>query len=263
MKKINKKIGAVALAGTLVAGVGLSQVPVSYASSNSVPKILIGSNLLKNPPQGSAYNYVEYNQSRSNYTAIHLGYGAEFNKFIKQVPLKKNNNKDMLITVKHFRHERIPNYFYLDNNNRYFYLDFVDGAEFAKNLDKLDRYRTQKRPIVVKIGNDYFGFFFSLTSNQQNVLPIYQLAKSYGFNVHYAHSSNNSYGKATINSHISNILKAYKNVNKKQLEEPKISGQNVFNNGDEFASALKTEAINIPSGFSRYRIGTYDFILQK
>ena len=192
MKKINKKISAVALAGTLIAGTGLSQGLVGHADSGFVPKTLLAANLLKNDPQGGAYTAVEKHQYDSNYNAIYLGKGAKFNKFIKRI---YQNKGDKLLIPQNYKNEKIPSYYRLQPNHKYFFLQFADGAEFSSNIHKLDPYKKQKDPIVVKIEDEYFGIFFYTTNHERNVMPIKQLGDSYGYEVFYAHSNSDPHGR--------------------------------------------------------------------
>lgn len=258
MKKINKKISAVALAGTLIAGTGLSQGLVGHADSGFVPKTLLSANLLKNDPQGGAYTAVEKHQYDSNYNAIYLGNGPKFNKFIKRI---YQNKGDKLLIPQNYKNEKIPSYYNLIPNHKYFYLEFTDGAEFSSNIHKLDKYKKQKDPIVVKIKNEYFGIFFYTTDHERNVMPIKQLGESYDFEVFYAHSNSDPHGKATMESFITKNDTFSEEEKKRLLEE--LNDDMVFLDAEELAYDLKNGIFTIPKGFSRCQIGNYEYIFSK
>lgn len=262
MKEINKKIGAVALAGTLIAGAGLaSQSSISNAEVGFIPKTLLGVELLKSYPITSAYGAVEKNQYTGNYNAIYLGYGAKFNKFIKRTEKKKNH---MFLIPQHEQvgdKETIPTYYDLKPNYRYFYLEFKDGAEFNSNINRLLELRNKRGtdPVVVKIDGDYFAIYFKATNHQRNVMPIKQLGESYGFRVVYADATTAN-GKASVESNIMRLEKDPAKM-KKLLDGPDESS--TFMDSEDFAYHLRYKGLKIPGGLSRYRIGDYEYLFEK
>lgn len=270
MKEINKKIGAVALAGTLIVGSGLSQGSISNADSKFIRRSLVNANLLKDHPQDSAYNFVEGYQYLDNYDAIYLGSSVKFNQYIKRTYLSGTTHR---IDIQNGRNGRIPDYYNLKKNHRYFYLSFRDGTEFVNNLNRLKPFRRITEPVVVRIGFDYFCFFFNMSTKDRDVLPVKQVIEPFGFSVELAHATDTLYGKSAMQSLIYNRVSERSDVNGDQsiinrlLIEPsnKEDGKsrNVFGDIEHFAYYLKHDMLTIPRGLSRYKIGTYDYIFLK
>ena len=130
---------------------------------------------------------------------------------------------------------------------------FVNGLK----RDDLEKYRKEREYIVIKVGNSYFKIYLLMPQYQRDRIIVKECAKKYKFEIKY-YLSDSVEMEALIRSKFKNDPKVMNEL----LKRPSKYLVNVFPDGESFRYSLESGK-NIPQGYSRYIIGSYDYIFYK